>query len=125
MCRCSKRLGVVVPFVSTKGTTVTCRKEHQHMSFFAKTPKAENIVNKPRAKKSMSGRRRFIPSSTKILVPNCAHWTNRKQNFRQFNKLGGSPNCQRSTSANQMSEGGSDAFSSMSTTTKFSNVLPI
>jgi hypothetical protein len=39
-----------------KGTTVTRRKEHWCMSFFAKTPKAENIVTKPRAKKSLSDR---------------------------------------------------------------------
>jgi hypothetical protein len=73
MCRCSKRPGVVVPVTLMKGTTVTRRKEHWRMSFFAKIPKAKNNIVKPRAKKSPLDHRRFIPSSTEVWVPDQAH----------------------------------------------------
>jgi hypothetical protein len=39
VCRCSKRSGVVVPFISMKGTTITCHDEHRRMSFFCKNAK--------------------------------------------------------------------------------------
>jgi hypothetical protein len=122
VCRCSKRPGAIVPFILMKGATVTRRKEHRCMSFFAKTPKAENIVTKPRAKKSLSDHRRFIPSSTTIWVPKSHTLNNGKQNFHRFNKPRGSPDCQRSTSTNQTREGGADAFKTMSTATKFSTI---
>jgi hypothetical protein len=50
------------------------------MSFFAKTPKVGNIVAKPRAKKSTSDRRRFIPSSTKSRYQ-IAHIEQQKKTF--------------------------------------------
>jgi hypothetical protein len=36
MCQCSMQLGVVVPFISKGGATITSHMEHQHMSFLQK-----------------------------------------------------------------------------------------
>jgi hypothetical protein len=41
MLRCSMWPGVVIPLISTRGTTPNSCKEHRRMSFFAKAPKAE------------------------------------------------------------------------------------
>jgi hypothetical protein len=123
MCRCSMLAGAVVPFILMRGTIITSCKELWRMSFLQKKQKLGNIGAKPRAKKSLSDHRRFIilNQAQKFCIRSRT-LSNEKQSLHRTTKLRDLSDRCRSTSANQTSEGGGDAFNSTSTATKFSTI---